>query len=143
VSLHRVITPATQGAPYASEAARGQAVTARDPKADGHFVYAVKTTGVYCHPSSTARRPKRENVEFFDTPEAAEAAGYRASRRAVADHGALQAHRGALLREICAFIQHADTPPRRAELAEKTGPCPFHLHRLIKTEKAPTTKPYA
>ena len=38
-------------------------------------VYAVRTTGVYCQPSSTARRPKRENVAFFETAEAAEAAG--------------------------------------------------------------------
>lgn len=143
VMLPPELKPATQGAPYASEAARWQAVTARDPKADGHFVYAVKTTGVYCHPSSTARRPKRENVEFFDTPEAAEAAGYRASRRAVADHGALQAHRGALLREICAFIQQADTPPRLDELAEKAGLSPFHLHRLFKAEMGLTPKAYA
>jgi len=30
---------------------RWQAVVRRDPQADGEFVYAVRTTGVYCHPS--------------------------------------------------------------------------------------------
>src|SRR5260370_28195803 len=43
-------------------------VLARDTKADGRFVYAVKSTGVFCRPSCPSRRPKRENVEFFDLP---------------------------------------------------------------------------
>lgn len=60
---------------YETEDDRWAAVQARDAAADGHFVYAVRTTGVYCQPSSTARLPKRENVEFFDSAEAAEAAG--------------------------------------------------------------------
>jgi len=53
----------------------------RDPAADGQFVYAVKTTGVFCHPSCGSRRPRRENVSFFDTAEAALGAGYRPCRR--------------------------------------------------------------
>ena len=61
---------------------RWTAVLARDARADGRFVYAVRTTGVWCHPSSPTRRPRPGNVEFFDTPAAAEAAGYRPSRRA-------------------------------------------------------------
>ncbi|MGD7201371.1 Ada metal-binding domain-containing protein, partial [Ralstonia pseudosolanacearum] len=60
-------------------------VLARDASADGQFVYAVKTTGVYCQPSSPSRLPRPENVEFFDTPAEAEAAGYRPSRRATPD----------------------------------------------------------
>ena len=70
---------------YNTEDERWAAVQARDAAADGQFVYAVRTTGVYCRPSSTARLPKRENVEFFDSAEAAEAAGYRCSRRARSD----------------------------------------------------------
>ena len=64
---------------------RWAAVVARDPRADGQFVYAVKTTGIYCRPSSLARLPKPQNVEFFDTAELAEAAGYRPSKRASKD----------------------------------------------------------
>lgn len=56
----------------------GAMVQARDPAADKLFVYAVKTTGVYCRPSRPTRLPRPENVEFFDIPAAAEAAGYRA-----------------------------------------------------------------
>src|SRR5688500_14783741 len=68
-----------------------RAVERRDRAADGTFVFAVKTTGVYCRPSCAARRAKRENVEFYDTPADAERAGYRACKRcrpneAVNDH---------------------------------------------------------
>ena len=48
-----------------TEEERWAAVQARDARADGQFVYAVRTTGVYCQPSSTARLPKRDNVVFF------------------------------------------------------------------------------
>ncbi|WP_279634557.1 Ada metal-binding domain-containing protein, partial [Pseudomonas aeruginosa] len=57
---------------YHTDEQRWAAVLARDAAADEAFVYAVKTTGVYCRPSSSARRPRRENVEFFATAEAAE-----------------------------------------------------------------------
>jgi AraC family transcriptional regulator of adaptative response/methylated-DNA-[protein]-cysteine methyltransferase len=58
-----------------------QQVLARDPRADGQFVYAVKSTGVYCKPSCPSRRPERKNVSFFPTPDAAESAGFRACLR--------------------------------------------------------------
>ena len=73
---------------------RWAAVAARDPRADGRFVYAVRTTGVYARPSSSARLPNPANVEFFDTAAAAEAAGYRPSRRVAGDR--LGAHLPAL-----------------------------------------------
>src|SRR3546814_20425523 len=78
---------------YVSEEARWQAILARDPAADGPFVYAVRTTGVYCRPSSSARRPKRQNVEFFDSAQAADAAGSRASRTAKGDQPSVTAER--------------------------------------------------
>jgi AraC family transcriptional regulator of adaptative response / DNA-3-methyladenine glycosylase II len=54
---------------------------ARDGSYDGRFVVGVLSTGIYCLPSCTARKPKRENVRFFRRPEEAEAAGLRACRR--------------------------------------------------------------
>lgn len=53
---------------YLSDEARWQAVANRDAAADGCFVYGVKTTRIYCKPSSPSRLPKRENVEFFRHP---------------------------------------------------------------------------
>ena len=57
----------------------------RDRSLDGQFVGAVKTTGIYCKPSCPARRPLRENVEFFWTAAEAIAAGYRACMRCKPD----------------------------------------------------------
>src|SRR2546426_8940718 len=58
-----------------------QATLARDSKADGTFVLAVRSTHIYCRPSCPARRPLRRNVVFFRTREEAEKQGYRACLR--------------------------------------------------------------
>ncbi|PZC49587.1 MAG: AraC family transcriptional regulator [Chloroflexi bacterium] len=58
-----------------------QAVLERNPFADGTFVYAVRSTGIYCRPSCPSRRPRRSVVEFYATPAGAGAAGFRACRR--------------------------------------------------------------
>lgn len=76
-----------------SDAARWQAVLARDRAADGRFWYGVVTTGVYCRPHCPSRRPKPENVRFFASREAARAAGLRACRRCHPDVDALPAPR--------------------------------------------------
>ena len=54
-----------------------RATRARDPRADGTFVLAVRSTRIYCRPSCPARRPLRRNVTFFLTREEAERQGYR------------------------------------------------------------------
>jgi AraC family transcriptional regulator of adaptative response/methylated-DNA-[protein]-cysteine methyltransferase len=58
-----------------------RAFEAGDGEYDGIFVTAVRTTGIFCRPSCPARKPKRENVEFFDSPKGALTAGYRPCRR--------------------------------------------------------------
>ena len=60
---------------------RWQAVRRRDAAFDGKFVFAVRTTGIYCRPSCASRPAKRENVSFFETGAEAEKAGYRACKR--------------------------------------------------------------
>src|SRR5450755_3101404 len=87
-----------------------QAVLERDSSQDGKFVFAVSSTGIYCRPSCSAKRPRRENIQFFRKPEEAEAAGYRACLRCrpkTADgHSA-----AAVVRAICRYIeQHLDEP---------------------------------
>ncbi|MGH1330040.1 MAG: Ada metal-binding domain-containing protein [Paracoccaceae bacterium] len=52
-----------------------------DPRPNPAFLYAVKTTGIYCRPSCPSKRPLRKNVEFFETSQAAQLAGYRACLR--------------------------------------------------------------
>jgi AraC family transcriptional regulator of adaptative response / DNA-3-methyladenine glycosylase II len=58
-----------------------RAVRSRDPRFDGWFFTAVRTTGIYCRPSCPAATPKPENVEFFPSAAAAQQAGYRACKR--------------------------------------------------------------
>lgn len=118
-------------------------VLARDASADGQFVYAVKTTGVYCQPSSPSRLPRPENVEFFDTPADAEAAGYRPSRRASPDQTTVRAQQAALVAQACHRIEAADTPPTLEALAQGAGLSPYHFHRLFKSVTGLTPKAYA
>jgi AraC family transcriptional regulator of adaptative response/methylated-DNA-[protein]-cysteine methyltransferase len=126
---------------YETDDARWEALRTRDAAADGHFVYGVRTTGVYCHPSSAARLPRRENVKFFDSVEAAEAAGFRASRRAGGDQ--FRAERAALVAAACRLIESSETPPSLDELAAGVGMSPFHFHRFFKAETGLTPKAYS
>ncbi|OPA89487.1 bifunctional transcriptional regulator/O6-methylguanine-DNA methyltransferase [Pseudomonas fluorescens] len=122
---------------------RWAAILARDPKADSLFVYGVKTTGVYCRPSSVSRLPRPENVEFFDTPAQAEAAGYRPSKRAVGDQTQRAAQHAQRVADACRHIEQADTPPSLDTLASRAGLSPFHFHRVFKSVTGLTPKAYA
>ncbi|AYC31546.1 bifunctional DNA-binding transcriptional regulator/O6-methylguanine-DNA methyltransferase Ada [Pseudomonas cavernae] len=122
---------------------RWAAVLARDPAADGQFVYAVKTTGVYCRPSSPSRRPRPENVEFFASAAQAEAAGYRPSKRAAADQVSVAAQHAALVAAACRQIETADDLPGLRQLATSAGLSPHHFHRVFKAVTGLTPKAYA
>lgn len=126
---------------YQSDAARWAAVLMRDAAADAHFVYAVRTTGAYWHPSAGVRRPKRENVEFFDSPAAARAAGYHAGRRGVSMR--TRSKQASFVAQACRLIEAAETPPTLEDLAAEMGVSPFHLHRVFKAALGLTPKAYA
>jgi len=119
-----------------------QAVQSRDANEDGHFVFAVSSTGVYCRPSCPSRRPRRENVAFFKRPDEAEKAGYRACLRC--RPRALGTGRAATVRAICRFIeQHLDEPLTLAQLSHEFHQSPFHLQRTFKSVLGITPKAYA
>lgn len=122
---------------------RWAAVLSRDASADDRFVYAVKTTGIYCRPSSSSRLPKRENVEFFASAQEAETAGYRASRRVKADSATAASIRGALVVEACRLIDSSETQPNLDALAAQAGMSKFHFHRVFKSETGLTPKAYS
>lgn len=121
---------------------RWAAVQARDPAADRQFVYAVKTTGIYCRPSSPTRLPRPENVEFFDSAEQAEAAGYRPSRRAVASMTDVAEQHAALVAAACRQIESAEQAPGLEALAESAGMSASHFHRVFKAVTGLTPKAY-
>ena len=105
-----------------------QQLTARDPQA--RFFYGVATTGVFCRPTCSSRRPLRANVRFFRTAAEAEAAGFRACQRCrptIASKGPLN--------EIRAHIEsHLDRRVRLEELGRVAGLSPFTVQRLFKRE---------
>ena len=120
---------------------RWAAIVARDPAADGQFVYAVKTTGIYCKPSSGSRLPKPENVEFFATAKAAEAAGYRPST--ASNQTTLASEHAELVAQACRTIEAAETAPGLDALAKAARMSPFHFHRVFKDVTGLTPKSYA
>jgi len=130
-------------APYATDDLRWQAVVSRDAAADGHFVYAVRTTGIYCRPSSSARLPKRENVCFFDSAQEAQAAGYRPSRRADGDQTSVAAAHARMVAQACRQIERSEDLLSLEALAGAAGVSTFHFHRVFKAETGLTPKAYA
>lgn len=58
-----------------------RAFMTRDTSYEGIFITGVRTTGIFCRPSCPAKKPARENIEFFGTPREALAHGYRPCRR--------------------------------------------------------------
>src|SRR5690606_21310441 len=82
-----------------------------DAAANGHFVYAVRTTRVYCHPGYAGRLPKRENVEFFDSAAAAAAAGYPPSRRNGAEPDGVAPSWAECVAQPCRRVASVDASP--------------------------------
>jgi len=112
---------------------RWRIVLARDRRFDGAFVYAVRSTGVYCRPSCPSRRPRREQVVFFPVPEAAEVAGFRPCRRCHPTEPGRPDPRVQLVREVCRLIDaHPDEPARLATLAARMRTTP---HRLLRASR--------
>ncbi len=127
--------------PPVSPEHRWRIVLARDRRYDGAFVYAVRSTGIYCRPSCASRRPSRTQVTFFPIPEAAEREGFRACRRC---HPA-DANGGdpavALVREACRALDASDAP-RVDALARRLGKGPHGLLRAFKRVLGVTPQQY-
>src|SRR5579859_5556506 len=100
---------------FTTDDARWQAFIQRDKRADGAFYTAVKTTGVYCRPTCAARQPKRENVTFFVSCDAAEQAGFRPCKRCHPRGISLAETNAAIVAEACRTIDVAETAPTLAE----------------------------
>ncbi len=125
------------------DTARWTAVTARDPAADGTFVYGVLTTGVFCRPSCPSRRARRENVSFHADAAAARRAGFRPCLRCRPE-GESPAERGAaVIDRACRLIEEAEEMPDLQALARAAGLSRFHFHRLFKARLGLTPKAYA
>jgi AraC family transcriptional regulator of adaptative response/methylated-DNA-[protein]-cysteine methyltransferase len=121
---------------------RWTAVVARDRTAIGRFVYAVRSTGVYCRPGCASRLPNRKNVRFFDSWAQAEAAGYRACKRCRPKHSATADSAAEQLIRACRFIDQSQSASLR-EIAGHVGLSPHYLHRVFRRRLGVTPKQYA
>src|SRR5215217_1499661 len=120
-----------------------QAVIAKDARFDGQFVFAVTSTGVYCRPSCPSRRAHRERVKFFDLPEAAEQAGFRACLRCQPRRARVLDPQIELVQRVCRLLNSTDGEPLKlAELASETGVSVFHLQRTFKRVMGISPKQY-
>jgi len=112
----------------------------RDRSWDGRVIGAVKTTGIYCKPSCPARRPKRDNVEFFTTGDEARAAGYRACLRCKPDE--VGRDREAVAAAV-KLIEQSEDVPNLAQLATAVGYAPHHFQRIFTRDLGVSPTEYA
>jgi AraC family transcriptional regulator, regulatory protein of adaptative response / methylated-DNA-[protein]-cysteine methyltransferase len=123
---------------------RWRVVRERDGRFDGRFVYAVRSTGIYCRPSCPSRKPARPRVAFFDLPEAAEAKGFRACRRCRPRDAAPVDRRLAVVRDLCRRLETGDGQPASlADLGRAAGLSPHHLQRTFKRIIGVSPRQYA
>jgi AraC family transcriptional regulator of adaptative response/methylated-DNA-[protein]-cysteine methyltransferase len=128
---------------FASDDQRWAAIARRDRAADGAFVFAVHTTGVYCRPSCASRRAKRDNVSFYATCAKAEQAGFRPCKRCRPNEAALAERQAAAVTAACRTIEVADEMPSLNQLAATAGMSRFYFHRVFKALTGVTPKAYA
>ena len=130
--------------PDAGDEARWQAVRSRDRAAADAFVYAVTTTGIYCRPGCTSRRPQKRHVRFFDSPAEAETAGFRACKRCRPNSAPAMDGVHAKVLEACRYIQtREERPPKLAEIGAHVGLSPSHLQRVFKRVLGLSPRQYA
>ena len=139
------IMPNTQhtGESTTEQDPRWRAVVARDTAFDDSFVYAVKSTGIYCRPSCAARLAKPENVSFHEDSRAAEQAGFRPCRRCKPEQASLRRRQAQSVAQACRLIETAAEPPSLAELAAAAGMSTCHFHRVFKAATGVTPRAYA
>ncbi len=124
--------------------ARWEAVLTKNARLDGQFVFAVTSTGIYCRPSCPSRRPRRENVQFFNLPASAEAAGYRACKRCNPRDTSPTDPQADMAERVCRLIEaNQGESLTLTELSKTIGVSPFHLQRTFKSIMGVSPSEYA
>ncbi|HTE44943.1 MAG TPA: bifunctional DNA-binding transcriptional regulator/O6-methylguanine-DNA methyltransferase Ada [Gemmatimonadaceae bacterium] len=131
----------THGVPTDADA--WHAVETRDARLDGAFVYAVRSTRIYCRPSCASRRPLRANVSFYPTPDQAEGAGYRACLRCDPRGASGNSSNAKAIDKARAYLdRNIDRVVSLSELASHVGVSASHLQRSFKHVVGVSPKAY-
>ena len=126
-----------------SDARRWRIVLARDRRYDGAFVYAVRSTHIFCRPSCPSKRPRRQQVLFFAIPELARQAGFRPCRRCLAAPHTPTDSLLTTVREACRLIDaRPDERLSLATLAAQVGTAPSRLERSFRRVLGVTPRQY-
>ncbi len=111
---------------------RWTAVHSRDDRFDGAFVFAVRSTGIYCSPSCPARRPGKQQVVFFPGPIEAEQSGFRPCHRCQ-PREAGPSPKTKLVDQACRYIEaNLQGKLSLAILSRQVGLSPYHFQRTFK-----------
>lgn len=148
MTAQTLTSPMVNASEHQDEEGRWQAVLSRDPNFHGVFVYAVRSTGIYCRPTCPSRKPGRRQVLFFSVPEAAQQAGFRPCRRCLPHQGPSSDRHIDLVRRVCQCIRKifenkSGTRPTLAQLGDDVGVSPHHLQRVFKQVMGVTPHQYA
>lgn len=128
--------------PYKTDQQRWRALCGRYAGADGHFYYAVKTTGIYCRPSCPSREPLRVHVVFYESCEAAEHAGFRPCKRCLPAGAVLVDEYSRKVAAACRVLESAEKAPSLDEVAQAAGLSKYHFHRIFVQLTGLTPKAY-
>jgi AraC family transcriptional regulator, regulatory protein of adaptative response / methylated-DNA-[protein]-cysteine methyltransferase len=120
-----------------------RAVASRDARQDGVFVYAVRSTGIYCRPSCPSRRPNPKHMIFFLAPDEAERAGYRPCGRCHPKQVAINPQMETIRRVCRAIEAEPEAPVTLRRLAQAAGLSPHHLQRTFRRATGITPRQYA
>jgi AraC family transcriptional regulator, regulatory protein of adaptative response / methylated-DNA-[protein]-cysteine methyltransferase len=122
--------------------ARWQGIMTKNATLDGSYLFAVKTTGIYCRPSCPSRTPNRINVQFFNTAEEALKSGFRACLRCAPDGVTKHQQQTTAIMQACRIIENSETRITLNALAEQVGLSPQHFHRVFKDVTGVTPHDY-
>ena len=122
--------------------AQWEAILKRDARADGNFVYAVRSTGIYCRPSCASRKPKKNNVLIFEFPEMAEGRGFRPCLRCAPQDAGCDPRLEKVRKAVRYIEEHADENPTLAELGRGVGLSPHYLQRTFKAALGVSPRQY-
>jgi AraC family transcriptional regulator of adaptative response/methylated-DNA-[protein]-cysteine methyltransferase len=126
-----------------SEQELWRAIKDRDSRYFASFVYGVKSTGVYCRPTCPSRKPRLDQLTFFENSLTAERNGFRACMRCNPDDRSAKSPQETLVTKICELIEeNPEANLTLSDLSRSFGTSPFHLQRIFKQATGITPKEY-